>query len=110
MHLSHETYYACLAESASQLVSSGVEQCCGYVQWEHCVTPVMCFLSIVVQIENNTAQLLVLDAQNIDGEPTAVVHISERVPFGFHCEYIPGSGIPNWSRATTVADSSAVAV
>jgi len=67
-------------------------------------------LVLAHQIENNTAQLLVLDAQNIDGEPTAVVHISERVPFGFHCEYIPGSGIPNWSRATTVADSSAVAV
>ena len=47
--------------------------------------------------EEADALLLVLDAQHIAGEPTATVHIPVRVPFGFHCEYVPGAALPQWN-------------
>jgi len=42
------------------------------------------------------AELLVIDAQDIMGEPTAVVEIPVRVPYGFHCEYVPRAGLEAW--------------
>jgi carotenoid cleavage dioxygenase len=41
------------------------------------------------------AELLVLDAKDILAPPVAVVHVPVRVPFGFHCEWVPGA-LPHW--------------
>ena len=53
---------------------------------------------IGTQVDEGKAQLIILDTQDITGEPTAVVDIPERVPFGFHCAYVPGQSLPNWPR------------
>eukprot|EP00976_Prorocentrum_cordatum_P072950 1180906-Prorocentrum_minimum.AAC.3 len=42
------------------------------------------------------AELWVLDAQDLMGEPAAVVEIPVRVPYGFHCEYVPRAGLEAW--------------
>lgn len=47
-------------------------------------------------VNEDRAELLILDAQDIMKEPTAVVHIPVRVPFGFHCEYVPGP-LADWA-------------
>ena len=46
-------------------------------------------------LEEDRAELLVLDARDILAPPAAVVHIPVRVPFGFHCEWVPGP-IDGW--------------
>ena len=46
-------------------------------------------------VEEDRAELLVLDARDITAPPVATVHIPVRVPFGFHVEWVPGP-LPNW--------------
>lgn len=41
-------------------------------------------------LAEDRAELLVLDARDILAPPVATVHIPVRVPFGFHCEWVPG--------------------
>ncbi len=37
----------------------------------------------------NRADVQILNAQDIQGDPVATVHLPERVPFGFHCNWVP---------------------
>ena len=36
-----------------------------------------------------TANVVILDAQNFSSEPVATVHLPQRVPFGFHGNWVP---------------------
>ena len=45
--------------------------------------------------EEPRAELLILDASGDELTTQCVVHIPMRVPYGFHCEYVPGP-LPDW--------------
>ena len=45
--------------------------------------------------EEPRTELLVLDANGPELTKQCVVHIPVRVPYGFHCEYVPGP-LPDW--------------
>jgi carotenoid cleavage dioxygenase len=46
-------------------------------------------LTLVYQAGTDTSDLYVLNAQDICGEPQAIVHLPQRVPAGFHGNWIP---------------------
>ena len=46
-------------------------------------------LSIVYDEARDASDLVVLNARDFTGEPQAVVHLPQRVPFGFHGNWIP---------------------
>ncbi len=46
-------------------------------------------LSLVYDVDRDTSDLLVLNATDFTGEPQAVVHLPQRVPFGFHGNWVP---------------------
>jgi carotenoid cleavage dioxygenase len=46
-------------------------------------------LSLVYDADRDTSDLLVLNATDFTGEPQAVVHLPQRVPFGFHGNWVP---------------------
>ncbi|NDH10262.1 MAG: hypothetical protein EBY44_00710, partial [Actinobacteria bacterium] len=46
-------------------------------------------MSYVHDATTNTANVVILDAQNFSGEPIATVHLPQRVPFGFHGNWVP---------------------
>jgi carotenoid cleavage oxygenase len=46
-------------------------------------------LSLVYDAGRDTSDLLVLNAADFTGEPAAVVHLPQRVPFGFHGNWVP---------------------
>lgn len=46
-------------------------------------------LSLVYDPERDASDLLVLNASDFSGEPAAVVHLPQRVPFGFHGNWVP---------------------
>lgn len=46
-------------------------------------------LSLVYDPERDASDLLVLNASDFTGEPAAVVHLPQRVPFGFHGNWVP---------------------
>ncbi|HEV3281321.1 MAG TPA: carotenoid oxygenase family protein [Acidimicrobiales bacterium] len=46
-------------------------------------------LSLTYDATGDTSQLLVLNARDFTGEPQAVVHLPQRVPFGFHGNWVP---------------------
>jgi carotenoid cleavage dioxygenase len=48
-------------------------------------------LSLVYDADRDTSDLLVLNATDFTGEPQAVVHLPQRVPFGFHGNWVPDS-------------------
>ncbi|MGH9078493.1 MAG: carotenoid oxygenase family protein [Acidimicrobiales bacterium] len=48
-------------------------------------------LSLTHDVAADTSQLLVLNARDFTGEPQAVVHLPQRVPFGFHGNWVPDS-------------------
>ena len=48
-------------------------------------------LSLVYDTERDTSDLLVLNAADFTGEPQAIVHLPQRVPFGFHGNWVPDS-------------------
>jgi carotenoid cleavage dioxygenase len=52
-------------------------------------------LLLTHDVAAETAELLVLDARDICADPVATVHVPLRVPFGFHCEWVPGP-LPLW--------------
>jgi len=55
-------------------------------------------LLLTHDVAAGTAELLVLDARDICADPVAVVHVPLRVPFGFHCEWVPGP-LPGWEQS-----------
>jgi carotenoid cleavage dioxygenase len=46
-------------------------------------------LSLAYDPERDASDLLVLNAADFTGEPAAVVHLPQRVPFGFHGNWVP---------------------
>ncbi|MDW3220563.1 MAG: carotenoid oxygenase family protein [Acidimicrobiales bacterium] len=46
-------------------------------------------LSYVHDANTNTADVVILNAQDFSGEPQAVVHLPQRVPYGFHGNWVP---------------------
>jgi carotenoid cleavage oxygenase len=46
-------------------------------------------LSLVYDADSDKSDLLVLNAADFTGEPQAVVHLPQRVPFGFHGNWVP---------------------
>ena len=46
-------------------------------------------LSLVYDEDSDRSDLLVLNAADFTGEPAAVVHLPQRVPFGFHGNWVP---------------------
>jgi carotenoid cleavage dioxygenase len=45
-------------------------------------------LNFVHDLNNNSSELVVIDAQNFTAEPVASVMIPQRVPYGFHSVWI----------------------
>lgn len=45
-------------------------------------------MGYVVNMDNDTADLVIIDAENFEGTPQAVVHIPHRIPTGFHGNWI----------------------
>ena len=46
-------------------------------------------MSYVHDATTDTANVVILDAQDFSGEPVATVHLPQRVPFGFHGNWVP---------------------
>ena len=46
-------------------------------------------MSFVHDAGTDRSDLVILDARNFDGEPVATVHLPQRVPYGFHGNWIP---------------------
>jgi carotenoid cleavage dioxygenase len=46
-------------------------------------------ITTVFHADSGQSELLLLDAQNIDGEPVAIIPTRQRVPFGFHGTWVP---------------------
>lgn len=46
-------------------------------------------LSLVYDPERDASDLLVLNAGDFAGDPQAIVHLPQRVPFGFHGNWVP---------------------
>ncbi|MEM8706033.1 MAG: carotenoid oxygenase family protein [Actinomycetota bacterium] len=46
-------------------------------------------MSYVHDATANTADVVILDAQDFTGDPVATVHLPQRVPFGFHGNWVP---------------------
>jgi 8'-apo-carotenoid 13,14-cleaving dioxygenase len=49
-------------------------------------------LGYVIDAKNETTDLIILDAQNFDAPPQAIIHIPNRIPPGFHGNWIPDNG------------------
>jgi carotenoid cleavage dioxygenase len=49
-------------------------------------------LSLVYDPDRDTSDLLVLNASDFTGDPQAVVHLPQRVPFGFHGNWVADEG------------------
>ena len=47
-------------------------------------------LSIVYDAASDSSDLVILDAQDFTAAPVARVHLPQRVPFGFHGNWVPG--------------------
>jgi carotenoid cleavage oxygenase len=46
-------------------------------------------MSLVYDAATDRSDLVILDAQDFAGEPVATVHLPQRVPYGFHGNWIP---------------------
>jgi carotenoid cleavage dioxygenase len=46
-------------------------------------------IALVHRAATNTGELLILNAQDIAGEPAAVLKVPRRVPPGFHGNFVP---------------------
>lgn len=49
-------------------------------------------LNIVTDLADSTSRLVVLDARDVTAGPVAEVLLPQRVPFGFHGNFLPGRG------------------
>lgn len=52
-------------------------------------------ISFVSDARENTSEVVILDAKNIDQEPLARVLLPQRVPLGFHACWINGDRMFN---------------
>jgi carotenoid cleavage dioxygenase len=50
-------------------------------------------LAFAYDPERDGSDLLILNARDITGDPEAVVHLPQRVPFGFHGNWVPDAAI-----------------
>jgi carotenoid cleavage dioxygenase-like enzyme len=48
-------------------------------------------MSYVHDANTNTADVVILNAQDFSGEPQAIVHLPQRVPYGFHGNWVPSN-------------------
>ncbi len=48
-------------------------------------------MSYVHDTNTDTADVVILNAQDFTGEPQATVHLPQRVPFGFHGNWVPSA-------------------
>ncbi|WP_414752118.1 carotenoid oxygenase family protein [Anabaena sp. CCY 9910] len=55
-------------------------------------------LTYIYDAVNKRSEFIVLDAQNITAEPVARVILPQRVPFGFHCEWVSSDKIAPANR------------
>lgn len=55
-------------------------------------------LTYVYDAVEKRSELIVLDAKNITAEPVARVLIPQRIPFGFHCEWVSSEKIAKAKR------------
>ena len=46
-------------------------------------------MSLVYDRTTDRSDLVILDAQDFSGEPVARVHLPQRVPYGFHGNWVP---------------------
>jgi len=46
-------------------------------------------MSSIYHADEGVSDLLILDAQQIEAEPVAVIRTRQRVPFGFHGTWVP---------------------
>ncbi len=46
-------------------------------------------MSYVYDRERNLSDVVILDAQDFDGEPVARIRLPVRVAFGFHAAWVP---------------------
>ncbi len=51
-------------------------------------------LSVVYDPAEDSSELCVLDAEDISGPEVARIHLPQRVPFGFHGNWVPDSSVP----------------
>jgi carotenoid cleavage dioxygenase len=49
-------------------------------------------MSYVYDATTDTSDVVILDAQDFTGEPVAVISLPQRVPFGFHGNWVPDVG------------------
>jgi carotenoid cleavage dioxygenase-like enzyme len=50
--------------------------------------------SLVYDATTDQSELCILDAQDITGPEVARIHLPQRVPFGFHGNWVPDSSVP----------------
>ena len=46
-------------------------------------------MTLVYDATTDRSDLVILHAQDFTGEPVATVHLPQRVPFGFHGNWVP---------------------
>ena len=51
-------------------------------------------LSVVYDPADDSSELCILDAEDIAGPEVARIHLPQRVPFGFHGNWVPDSSVP----------------
>jgi carotenoid cleavage dioxygenase len=51
-------------------------------------------MTFVHDVPNGTAELVVLDAQDFDREPVARVLLPQRIPYGFHGNWVSDASVP----------------
>ena len=49
-----------------------------------------CYLTYVYDPDRDGSELVILDASDFGGAPVATVHLPQRVPYGFHGNWITG--------------------
>jgi carotenoid cleavage dioxygenase len=46
-------------------------------------------MAFVYDAERNGSDVVIVHAQDFEGEPVATIHLPERVPYGFHGSFVP---------------------
>ena len=51
-------------------------------------------LTVVYDVATDASELHILDAGDITGDPVACISLPQRVPFGFHGNWVPDASVP----------------